>query len=422
VSRDRDPIRATPRPARPHDATCLRDRFDVPSDIAYFDTAAYGLMSHDCRKALEQATVLLSRPWLSVKERAAEAAEFVRATIGALIRRPAADVALVRSVSAGIAVALRTVPIASGERILRLAGDHPSITLQCERRAREAGGVVVVAPDPGPGAWAASIFAALGPDEHPAVAAILLTPLFWTNGKTVAIRDVVDSLRARGDGRKTAIVIDATHGAGVVDDMFADLNPDFVVFPAFKWLLGPVGLAFLVAAPRRQTGEPSDLNGFNALTGHDGGLVAFRGGAARYDMGERDSPSHLLHAAAALKLLATFDRQASLARLQELADAVAGIARRCGYACTGGGPGAPHIIGLTLPGNADPSRTALALRERGVFASVRGTSVRLSLYLHNDWNDIDRFEQALTDLNVEDRATDTLQVDLQHRAKIWRRS
>jgi len=56
-------------------------------------------------------------------------------------------------------------------------------------------------------------------------------------------------------------VIDATHGAGVMDIDVRRLDPDFLVFPTYKWVLGPYGRAFLYVARRWQDGVPLEQAG-----------------------------------------------------------------------------------------------------------------------------------------------------------------
>ncbi len=51
-------------------------------------------------------------------------------------------------------------------------------------------------------------------------------------------------------------VIDATQSAGVVAMDVTKLDPDAVIFPTYKWLIGPYGRAFLYIAKRHQNGVP----------------------------------------------------------------------------------------------------------------------------------------------------------------------
>ena len=63
------------------------------------------------------------------------------------------------------------------------------------------------------------------------------------------------SARRSGSGAR-AFLIDATQSAGVLAMDVKRLDPDFVIFPTYKWLLGPYGRAFLYVAKRHQSGIP----------------------------------------------------------------------------------------------------------------------------------------------------------------------
>ena len=379
-------------------AHAMRGLFDLPRDIAYFDTAAKGLLAAPCAEAIHTAQDMLRRPWQAAAPTAAEASETVRSAAAALFGAEADDVALVRSVGAGLAVALAAIPMEPGQTVLRLAGDHPSIGLQAGRAASRAGTDEVIVPDTG-GDWTEAILAAMA-DAGP-LAAIVLTPAFWTDGRPIDLRRVADAARPRSvNDARPALIIDATHSAGVTLETFGEVAPDFIVFPAFKWLLGPTGLAFLIAARQHQSGEPADRNGFNSLTNADYGFAGFRAGARRYDMGQRDAPMQMLHAAAALDLITSLDRPAVLGRLAGMAQRIGDHARARGMAVTGGTGAAPHLLGLSLSG-LEPEDLAGRLRERGVIVSPRGRGVRVSPYLHNDDEDVARLLDAI-DAVVDD--------------------
>src|SRR5207244_1211745 len=81
-----------------------------------------------------------------------------------------------------------------------------------------------------------------------ATAAKLLTP----GRGLVDVEKVGAALRQRG----AAFLVDATHSTGVLTTDVKRLDPDFVIFPTYKWLLGPYGRAFLYVAKRHQGGIP----------------------------------------------------------------------------------------------------------------------------------------------------------------------
>ena len=261
--------------------------------------------------------------------------------------------------------------------------------------AARTGAREVVVRDPGTDDWTSAVIAALAATGTGRPAVLVLTPVFWTDGRVLDLPAIMDAARSTAGARGTTLIIDATHTAGVTSQTFTQLEPDFIVFPAFKWLLGPIGLAFLIAARHRQDGEPADRNGYNCTTDAEMGFSGFRPGAMRFDMGERDSLCACLHAEAALGLLGGLDREAERARLKAFADQIAGHAQSLGFAVSGGSAAMPHVLGLALPQTVrgDAQRT---LRDHGVVVSERGGGLRISPYLHTDEEDVHRLKRGLT--------------------------
>ena len=71
------------------------------------------------------------------------------------------------------------------------------------------------------------------------------------------------------------------------------LDPDFVIFPTYKWLLGPYGRAFLYIAKRHQDGIPLEQTALRPPQRARREEVYFAdlryvADARRFDMGERD--------------------------------------------------------------------------------------------------------------------------------------
>ena len=87
------------------------------------------------------------------------------------------------------------------------------------------------------------------------------------------------------------------------------IDPDFVIFPTYKWLLGPYGRAFLYVAKRHQDGTPLEqtsagrrnIRAENTVYFTDTGYV---GDAGRFDMGERDHFISMEMAAIGMEMVA----------------------------------------------------------------------------------------------------------------------
>ncbi len=129
------------------------------------------------------------------------------------------------------------------------------------------------------------------------------------------------------------------------------LDPDFVIFPTYKWLLGPYGRAFLYIARRHQGGIPleqtssgrRDVRAENAVYFADPGYVA---DARRFDMGERDHFISMEMASIGMEMMAEWGASAIVQRLLMLTERIAAGLRGIGVSVPEARLRAPHILSL----------------------------------------------------------------------------
>lgn len=359
---------------------CQRDAFEIPREVAYFDGAAYSPLPRVVRAAGEAGVLTKARPWAHPRGESDVWAERARAAAARLVGASAGDVAIVGSVAYGVATAARALPLAAGGRVLVMQDEFPSLVLVWREIAAARGLVVEVIPRPVDGDWTAAWRAAIGRPGALPLAVAAITPLHWSDGALVDVAALASVIRAAGG----ALVVDATQAAGVLAIDVTALRPDFLVFPTYKWALGPYSLAFLYAAPDRQGGLPIEFNGVN----HPGGTAA--AGAARYDKGERNDPVALPMAAVGLELVQSWGVGAIAGRLGYLTGLLAERLVGMGAGCLPWHFRAPHVLGARLPGGM-PAGLIAGLAARGVFASDRLGVLRISPHVWADEADVERF-------------------------------
>ena len=228
--------------------------------------------------ALDARRRLRQRP---ARTRAAAAAR--------LINADPADIALIPSISYGVATAAKVLTIGRGTRVIVLENDHSSPVLEWQTRADAQGFAVETVRRPDDGDWTSAVLAAIERSGAPPVSLASISSVHWSDGGLIDIEKVGAALRQRG----ASFLIDATQSAGVLTMDVRRLDPDFVIFPTYKWLLGPYGRAFLYVAKRHQDGIPleqtssgrRDVRAENEVYFADPRYVA---DARRFDMGERD--------------------------------------------------------------------------------------------------------------------------------------
>ncbi len=371
-----------------------RHLFDVPSDVAYLNNASYTPLPRCVREAGEVGVAAKSQPWQMDADAIAHEVEAVREAAAGFIGASAQDIAIVHSAAYGVATAAANLPIEPGTRILLIEGEFPSQALEWARRAALGGAMLDVVPRPADGDWTAALLERIHQPGLPPVAVAALTPLDWTNGTLTDLPQLVPALRQQG----AAIVVDATQAVGILPVDVQALGADYLVFPTYKWLLGPYTLAFLYVAPPRQGGTPLEQYGANRV----GGTEAFTGrlgppiaSARRFDMGQRSNPVSLPMALAGMRLLHGWDREAVTARLRSLTDRMASHAEACGLQPVPAGLRSPHILGLRLPRRMRAAALVASLASQGVHVAERGGNIRIGAHVFNDDADVARFAWAL---------------------------
>jgi selenocysteine lyase/cysteine desulfurase len=368
-----------------------RAKFEVDDEVAYFNTAILSPLLRGVRAAAQDAIDRRAKPWtISASDWFADVEE-LRSRFARLMGVPADTVALVPAASYGLAVLARNLTAAPGDRVLVLDHEFPSNYYTWHRFAQRTGAeLLVVEQEPGQ-SWTEAILDAV--DERVAIASV--PNVHWTNGALVDLERVAPTLREAG----SAFIVDASQSLGAMPLDVTALRPDAVVSVGYKWLLGPLSVGYLYLDPALHDGEPLEENWIVRAGSDDfSGLVDYRDdylpGARRYDVGERTNFQLTPVALAAIDQLLDWKVPRVAATLRTRVDEIAARAERLGLSAPSPDVRAPHMLGLELPARTAP-RAAAALADAKVFASVRGSSLRIAPHLHNSAEDVDRLLDTL---------------------------
>lgn len=365
---------------------CQRDRFDVPDDVHYLNCAYISPLLRAAKAAAIEGLTRESHPWEIGAVDFFEPLEHIRGLFSQLIGATADDVAIVPSVSYGIATAAANLPVQAGQTILTLEDQYPSNVYVWRELAGQTGATHRVITRPADGDWTRAIVAAV--DDRVALAA--LPNNHWMDGGLIDLPAVSKQLRAAG----AALVVDASQSLGAMPLQIAAVQPDFLVTAGYKWMLCPYGFSLLYAAPRHHHGRPLEHNPHNRLAGDDFPRLAelkdgFARGARRFDAGERAHFTLAPAAAATLEQLLDWGVNNIYETLSAMTQAVAArAAQQFGLETPAAGLRAGHFVGLRFPParfpDGPPVALQQALREANVVVSLRGTSLRITPHLYNN--------------------------------------
>jgi selenocysteine lyase/cysteine desulfurase len=368
-----------------------RHLFDIPEDIAYLNCAYLGPLSNAAVAAGRQAIGGKARPWEIGSGDFFGDTEIVRGLFAKLINAREDDVALVPAASYGVAIAARNLPLGKGQTVVVLAEQFPSNVYAWRESADAAGAKVLSVERPEHGDLTRGVLDSM--DERTAVVA--LPHCHWADGALLDLEAVGHRCRELG----AALVLDVTQSAGVLALDVGAIRPDFLVTACYKWLLGPYSFGFLYAAPHRQNGKPIEFNWRGRLGSEDfSALVHYQDtylpGARRFDVGECANFHTIPAVIVALQQLLDWEVTAIAKTLAARNLGIAERAAALGLESLDAEKRAGHFLGLRFPRGV-PKGLLEALKEFGVYVSVRGDSLRVTPHLYNNDADVDRLMHAL---------------------------
>ena len=372
-----------------------RDLFEVPRNVCYLNSASYSPLPLKTLEAGRAAVGRKGTPWTLDSGFAATQHERARAAAARLINADAADVALIPSISYGVATAAKVLTIPPGTRVIVLENDHCSPVLEWQTRADTQGFVIETIRQPDNTDWTSAVLEAIERPGAPPVALASISSVHWSDGGRLDLDKTAAALRRQG----ALFLIDATQSAGVLAMDVSRLDPDFVIFPTYKWLLGPYGRAFLYVAKRHQDGIPLEqiatgrrnVRAENAVYFTDTSYVP---NARRFDMGERDHFISLEMASIGMEMLAEWGAAAVAERLAMLTERIAEGVGDLGIRVAAPHVRAPHILSLGFK-EGIPKGLVESLASEGIYVAVRLGRMRISPHVFNDEEDADRFVAAL---------------------------
>ena len=374
-----------------------RPLFDIPRDVAYFNAAGWSPIPKAVVEAGQRGSLRKAQPWTLAADFADAMNERARAAAARLINAEPGDVALIPSVGYGVSTAAKVLAVPRGKRVLVLEDDHSSPVLEWMSRSEAQGFTVDTIRRPADGDWTSAVLETIERPGAPEVAVVSISSVHWSDGGAIDLARVAPAVRSRG----AALIVDATHAAGIAELDVRQLDPDFVVFPTYKWLLGPYGRAFLYVAKRHQDGVPLEQTsparrGVKAEQTVYFADMRYLDSARRYDMGERDHFVSMEMAAVGIETVSALGRAAVEERLLGLTRQVARKASALGNRVRLPDERfrAPHVLCLGFEGGM-PEGLIQRLASERIYAAPRLGRLRISPHVYNDEEDVERLVAGL---------------------------
>ena len=370
-----------------------RHKFALPRELCYLNAAYMGPQPLAALAVTEAQAQLRARPWQVSERDFFTEIERARGLFARIIGAETDDIAIVPSVSYGLAVAARNITLEAGQRIVALEGQFPSNAYPWLNLPRDCGATVDFIARPEGDTWTDALLTHIAAHEA-SIAIVALPNHHWANGAAIDLVAVGEAVRKIG----ARLVLDTTQSLGAAPFDLAAIDPDFVASAGYKWLFCPYGISFLYVAKRNQDGVPLEENWINRLGSEDFSRLvdyqpAYQPGARRFDAGER--PFFAVPAAStSMEMILDWGIDNIAETLASHNRTISAIFAEAGYRVQDEAARGPHLMGVVSPEPLDADFSA-RLRKAGVSVSIRGNAIRIAPHVYNDEEDFERLRNAL---------------------------
>ncbi len=302
------------------------------------------------------------------------------------------NIAIIPSVSYGIANAANNVPIHPGDEIIVVDEQFPSNVYVWQEVAKKHNASITVIKPPKSfkdrGAlWNQNIL-----DTITKKTAVVAMPhVHWADGTLFDLK----AIRAKTEDVNAFLIIDGTQSVGALPFSVSEIKPDALICAGYKWLLGPYSTGVAYYSDAFNEGTPIEHNWMNRYNSEDfTGLTQYedryKEKAARYSVGESSNFVLTPMLIRALEQLIEWSPEAIQEYCKTISTTAIQHLRNLGCFIEEDHYRAHHLFGIYLPDHIDLERLKTKLKEENIFISFRGNAIRVSSNVYNSETDFDR--------------------------------
>lgn len=368
---------------------CQRSLFSIPNEVVYLNTAYMSPLMNSVVDAINHGAKLKASPWDLTINDFFENSELVRELFANLVNVSCRNIALVPSASYGLETAAKNLKVGSGRSVVMLENQFPSHVYPWQRLVKEKGGKLIKVKEKQDRNLTELVLELI--NEQCAIVAV--PNVLWTNGLMLDLISISQRCKEVG----AALVLDLTQSVGAVNTDLGQIDPDFAVVAAYKWMMSPYSTGYLYVSEKHWDGEPLEGNWISRRDGKNfSNLVNYtdhyEDGAVRFDMGERANFALLPGSIEALRQLHKWDVKKIEKTLRQNNSILSDQLRSLGFVIPSDAERGPHFIGAKLPENS-PKDLLKILASNKIYVSERGGVLRIT---PNVWNNPEDYQKFLT--------------------------
>ena len=369
---------------------CQKHLFNLPNDLTYLNCARRGPQSKKLAAIGVEAINHQCNPNYYSNADFFDYPRQIKLAFSDLVQADDADrIAIIPSVSYGLANVANNLNLKKGEKIIIVGEQFPSNVYPWMNAIEKAGGSLEIISPPtlanrGQN-WNEAILAAI--DDQTKMVALGI--LHWADGTLFDLK----AIRAKTLEHNALMVLDGTQSIGAMPFSVKEIQPDALIVASYKWMLGPYSLGVAYYGPAFDHGEPIEKNWINRLNSDDfTNLVnyqpLYRPKANRYSMGEQSNFILTPLLFAAIGQLNDWGVENIQQYCRTITTNAVAEWRDMGLNIEADAWRSHHLFGIRLSDQFDGDVLKQQLAKENISVSFRGDAMRVSPNIYNEESEV----------------------------------
>ncbi len=319
----------------------------------------------------------------------------VRELFGKLINCPARNIAIIPSSSYGFASVLNNVKPKFDGNAITIKNEFPSGYFSLERWCDlNDNDFIVIEPEENSSAedWNTKIINSITEDTS----VVLISSIHWMNGLKFNLKAI--GLKCKEVGAK--FIVDGTQSVGAIPLDISQTPIDALVCASYKWLFGTYSIAFAYISDDFDKGIPLEESYMNRTNGRNFAKLTdyepnYMPSAGRYNMGQASNLIAMPIVHEGLKQLLKWGVQNIDLYCKKQIEPLLNFFTSIDIKLENDLFRSNHLVGVKLPKQFDTKKLIEIFGENKVFVSFRGESLRVSVNVFNDEEDIQTLIESI---------------------------
>lgn len=359
--------------------------FSIPDDVHYFNFAGMSPLPLRTQQAGQAAVLVKAEPWtMNVNEKFFSELDQLRSLFAKLIGAAADDIALIPSATYGVTSAAKQIFLNADDEVLLQHEEFPALYYPFAKLAEDRQSKIILAYRSEGQSWTSAVLSKINAKTR----VVAVSPCHWVDGATIDLLQIRKACQQFG----AKLVVDGCQWVGANEFNVQEIDPDFLIVPTYKWMLGPYQFGFMYVARRNQNGVPLEeywanrdgAENFVNLTDYTNN---YQPGARRFDMSERSNLITVPMAKESVEILLELGPRNIANKIEMVTNEIATFAINLGLEVPRKEERSKHFIGLRTKSNWKPG-LGDRLLAKNIFASSRGNCLRIAPHIETTDRDL----------------------------------